>query len=102
MKINVDPQILLSQANAQAPAKNVKRDDPEALKKTCQEFEAIFLASMFKAMRQSVPQGGIIEKGNADEIYQSLLDQEIATQAAKGQGMGIAEVLYRQLNREAE
>jgi len=99
MKINVDPQILLSQASAPAPPKKVTGDDPEALKKTCQEFEAIFLASMFKSMRQSVPQGGIIEKGNADEIYQSLLDQEIATQAAKGQGIGIAEVLFRQLNQ---
>ncbi len=102
MKLNVDPKLLLSQATTPDTARNVKRNNPEALKKTCQQFEALFIQSMFKTMRDSVPEGGLIEKGNADGIYQSLFDQEVATQAARHNGIGIADMLYEQLSRDGE
>ena len=72
------------------------------LLRTCQQFEALFIQSMFKTMRDSVPEGGVIEKGNADGIYQSLFDQEVATQAARHNGIGIADMLYEQLSRDGE
>ena len=102
MKLNVDPKLLLNQANSLERAKNVKRDNPEALKKTCQQFEAIFVQSMFKAMRDSVPEGGLLEKGNADDIFQSLFDQEVASAAARQNGVGIGDLLYQQLSRDID
>ncbi len=98
MDLHLDPKLLLSHA-AKAPATGAK-DDPEALRRTCQEFEAIFLQAVFKGMRATIPEGGLLEKGLDREIFEELQDQELARQMARGQGIGLAEALFRQLSVE--
>jgi flagellar protein FlgJ len=70
-----------------------------ALKKSCQDFEAIFIQSMFKSMRKTVPDGGLFEKDTAHEIYQDMLDSEISTEISRRQSMGLAEQMYRQMEK---
>jgi len=69
------------------------------LKKACQDFEAIFIQSLFKSMRKTVIDSGLFEKDNAHEIYQDMLDAEIAHQTASQQSMGLADQMYRQMLR---
>ncbi len=98
MKLNqVDPSLLLQQTAKATDAKEAGRQDDEALRKTCKDFEAIFTQSMYKAMRSTVPDGGLFPKGMADETFRDLMDLEVAKESADQGTMGIAEALYRQL-----
>lgn len=93
----IDPKMLVNQAAATPGQRQPKGNDPEALRKVCQEFEAILTQSMFKGMRATVPAGGLVERGMGTEIFEEMMDVELAKKSAQGQGLGIAEALYRQL-----
>ncbi len=85
-------------AAPQAPApRRQGKGDPAALRHACQEFEALFINALLKGMRAGVPEGGLLEPGPGEEIYRDFLDVEVAKSAARQGGVGIAEVLYRQL-----
>ena len=56
------------------------------LARACSEFEAIFIEQLFKTMRASVPESGLLRGGRAEEIYTGMLDQQIAAEMARGQG----------------
>lgn len=79
------------------PMVDRRRPDPAALREKCQEFEAVFIESMFKSMRTAVPQSGLLPKGMGSEIFEEMRDAETARQMAKGQGTGLGEALFRQL-----
>lgn len=72
--------------------------DDAALKKACTEFETIFIESVIKAMRKTVPKDGLFSGGFGEDVFQELLDQEIAGQIGGRGGLGIADMLYNQLN----
>ncbi|MHB1400172.1 MAG: rod-binding protein [Trichloromonadaceae bacterium] len=97
MNGTIDPKLLLTQTAAAPQLRPAKGNDPEALRKVCQQFEAILTQSLFKGMRATVPAGGLIERGMGTEIFEELMDVELAQSAAQGQGLGIGEALYRQL-----
>ena len=98
MKTNIDPNLLLH-VTSQSPASQPSPKDKAALKKTCQDFEAIFIQSMFKAMRKSVVQGGLFAKSNATAIFEEMLDQNIAAEISKKQSLGLADQIYRQMEK---
>jgi flagellar protein FlgJ len=79
-----------------------KKLDRKKLKKACTDFEALFIAQMLKSMRQTVPQTGFLGKGLGNEIYQGLMDQELSKKLAHNKGLGLGQVLYRQMLRQEE
>ncbi len=97
MKTTLDNPLLTAQTSTVDSQKSLK--DRAALKKACQDFEAIFIQSMFKSMRKTVPDGGLFEKDHATEMYQDMIDQEIATQIARKQSLGLADQMYRQMEK---
>lgn len=103
MYTHIDPRTIISQATQTPDVGEVKKTkDLAALRKSCREFEAIFVDEMFKAMRKTVPDSGLVQKSIAIETYQEMLDMETARQAAEGQGLGIGEAMYRQLAAQLE
>jgi len=98
MKTNIDANLLLHAA-AQPTAAQSTGKDRASLKKSCQDFEAIFIQSMLKAMRKTVPEGGLFAKSNATKIFEDMLDQEFAVSIAKNQSVGLAEQIYRQMEK---
>lgn len=100
MSNTINPAVALIAAGN--PAHNVspdKGDKAAGLRKSCQDFEAIMLKSMLKEMRSTVPRDGLLDEGNDREMFQDLMDQEVAMQMSRNQGIGIAESLYRQLSK---
>ena len=79
-----------------------KKVDREKLKKACADFEALLLARMLKLMRQSIPQNGLLGSSPGTEVYQSLMDQELAKSMSQRGGVGLGEVLYRQVLQREE
>ena len=79
------------------PTIDRKQRDLQSLRESSREFEALFVMEMFKAMRKSVPSGGIFEENISTEIYREMLDMETAKAATQGPGLGIAEAMYNQM-----
>jgi flagellar protein FlgJ len=69
---------------------------PEALGKTAKQFEALMLQQMLKSMRAA--SGGEDVMGSQQtSFYQDMFDQQLASSLAAGKGIGIADVLVKQL-----
>ena len=96
MKLPIDPQSPLPPVSA-TPADRRKGGDDPALAKACRDFEAIFLQSLFKSMRSTAIEGGLFEKGNDQEMFQDLVDMELAKSAASRNMLGIGGALLRDL-----
>jgi flagellar protein FlgJ len=97
MKTHLENTLAMAETQAPAPRRTLK--DRAALKKSCQDFEAIFIQSMFKSMRKTIPDGGLFEKDHAMEMYQEMLDQEMATKISQRQSLGLADQMYRQMEK---
>lgn len=72
--------------------------DPQ-LREACVQMESLFIHHLFKEMRATVHKSGFISGGRAEEIYTSMLDAEMAVQISKTRGIGLAEMLLRQLGQ---
>lgn len=68
-----------------------------AVKKAAREFEALFTSMMLKSMRGTVGKDTVTGGGNGEEIYRSMLDQEYANLMAANGGIGLAQMIERQL-----
>lgn len=67
------------------------------LRKACEEFEAVFTYQLLRSMRQTVEKGDLFHGGAGEEVYESMLDQELSkSMAGIGKG-GLADQLYQQL-----
>jgi flagellar protein FlgJ len=87
------------QKNENEASKAVKDDK---FKNACADFEAIFIHHMFQSMKKTLPGESLFGQSSQQDMYESMYYQEIATQLARGKGMGLGEALYRQLNDQQE
>lgn len=71
-------------------------DSRAAIRETAEQFEAVFVQSMLKQMRATIPDGGMFDSPGRQQ-YQSLFDQQMAADVARGQGMGLADMVERQI-----
>lgn len=68
-----------------------------AARKAAREFEGLFVGMMLKSMRETVGKDMLAGKGQSEEIYRSLLDQEYAKAVVEQGGLGLAKVIEQQL-----
>ena len=74
--------------------------DRKKLKKACADFESLFIYQLFKGMRQSIPQSGLMGKMPGKDTYEMMLDQKIADEmATKRDGIGLQKMLLEQMDR---
>jgi Rod binding domain-containing protein len=59
----------------------------------------VFYQQMLQAMRDAVPEGGLLETSTGEKVFQEMFDEEMARQAAAHNERGLAQALYRQLAR---
>ncbi len=71
-------------------------------KKACSEFEALFINMMLKELRATVNKSGFMDGGKAEELYTGLMDNQISRDLADQGGIGLAEMLYRQMAEKNE
>jgi peptidoglycan hydrolase FlgJ len=79
---------------------SAKQNSPEALKAAAKQFEALFMNMMLKSMRQATPQDGVFDSEQS-RMYTSMLDQQLS-QTLASRGVGLADVLIRQLSSTIE
>ncbi len=85
------PPNLLTLAN---PAEAGKRAD---IKRTAQEFEALFLAIMLQEMFDDVEVGAPFGGGEAEGMFKSFLSEAMAKQMAKAGGVGLSDTVAREM-----
>jgi flagellar protein FlgJ len=61
------------------------------------QLEGMFVEQLFRAMRETVPEGALVDGGPGEEIFQGLMDQHLAAETPREWPRGLAEALYRQL-----
>jgi peptidoglycan hydrolase FlgJ len=79
---------------------SVRRQDPAALRQVAQQFESLFTRMMLKSMRQAIGPDPIFGNDQA-EMYQGMFDDQLSLQLSHGRGLGLADVLVRQLQGHA-
>lgn len=100
MNLTIDPRAVQSADNLKNKVNDPKAQELQRLRKSCRDFETIYINEMYKTMRKTVPDAGLFEKDMADTLYQEMLDMEMARQTAAGDGMGIGKAMYEQLKEQ--
>jgi flagellar protein FlgJ len=70
----------------------------EEIKDLAMQFESIFIHQMIKEMRKSIHKSELLNSFSL-EMYESMMDEEIAKEMSKQKGIGLGDVLYRQLSK---
>ena len=86
----------LSKLRAQA-----RDNSEETLREVAGQFEALFIQMMLKSMRDANLGEGLLDSQHS-RTYQSMYDKQIAIDLSKRQGLGLADMMVRQLSRSAE
>lgn len=85
----------LAQLRRQVRAEGDERA-PETLRKVAGQFEALFVQQMLKTMRESTLNEGLMDNEQS-QFYQGMFDQQISLEMTRGRGLGLADMLVRQL-----
>lgn len=71
----------------------VVEKENKALWKAAQNFESLFMGQLIKTMRKTLPEGTLAGKG----LPEIMFDQVMGSALSEGGGIGLAELLYRNL-----
>ncbi len=63
----------------------------------CQNFESLFMGYLVKSMQRTLPQGTLSNSG----LPNLMFDQVMGSALSEGGGIGLAEILYRDLQSKA-
>lgn len=72
------------------------------LKKVSEEFESLFLEIVLRSMRNTVQKSGLIDGGNAEDIYRGLLDVEYAKMLSSQRQTGLSDSIENYLRKSVE
>jgi flagellar protein FlgJ len=72
----------------------------EKLDKAAEDFEALLLQQMMQSMWSSVPSGGMFAGGKEEEFYRDMLNQQLASEIAHSQSLGIKQMLSDDMKRQ--
>lgn len=73
-----------------------------ALRKTAEDFEAVFLSQMLQPMFDTIPQDSLMGGGHAETIYRGMMVEEMGKSISRSGGIGIADSVYRELLKMQE
>ena len=78
-----------------------RKESPEAIREAARQFEALFLQMMLKNMRAANLGDGMLDNDQS-KMYLEMFDKQVALDMSKGQGIGLADMLVRQLGGSEE
>jgi flagellar protein FlgJ len=72
--------------------------DPKTLREVARQFESIFTKMMLDSMRKASFGDPMFGSDQVD-MYQGMMDDQMAMQLSQGRGIGLADMLIRQLSQ---
>jgi flagellar protein FlgJ len=113
MNLKIDPALVpaqpreqVTQANANdfaqfaALRRGANAHDPNTLREVARQFESIFTKMMLQSMRDA-SFGDPMFGSDQGDMYQGMMDDQLAVQLSAGRGLGLADMLIRQLSQGA-
>jgi len=85
---------------SQTAVKPLSAEEDKKMREACQGMEAVFLNLMLSRMRDTVPKSGLTGSSSQENIMRSMLDTEMTKNLAQTGGIGLADMIYRQLLQE--
>ena len=79
----------------------VRGGDDQAIEAVAAQFEAIFLHMLVKGLRQTLP-GDSMLSSNSLDMYTDLFDHQLSLSLSSAGGVGLREILMRQLGAIGE
>lgn len=82
------------------PGPMMKPERPSAekqLREVSNMYEKHFLGEMMKAMRGTVHESGFIQQNNGEKIFREQLDSEYVNKWGEKGGIGLSDLIYKQL-----
>ena len=70
-----------------------------AIDKAARDFEGLLIQQMLSEMWKTVPEGGIGGKSHEQELFRGMLNEAVSKEIADGQGIGVREVVARDIKR---
>lgn len=97
-RLSVDVQ------NLQVLRARARDNDPEALMAAARQFEALMVQTLLKDLRENSLAGedDVFANTGGLRMYRELLDQQWAQRITEGRGLGFAEMLVKQMTRQAQ
>jgi Rod binding domain-containing protein len=89
---------MLGPVTAAAAPADAKAAEKKKLRTACEDFESVMLGIVFKQMSASA-KGGMLDQSAANKQWREMLDDERAKSMAASGGIGLADHLYRDLER---
>ena len=104
-RLNIIPAPLLdvqSAALAQS-AKTARRPSQTEVKAraAAESFESVFLFEIMQSMYADIKPGAF-GGGNDENVYRSMMNEEVAKSISRQGGIGIADSIYREIMRQQE
>lgn len=84
--------------------KNAARSDgkdPETLRQVAAQFESLYMNMVLKSMREATPGDGLFESDQT-RFFRDMYDQQLSVKLSEGGGMGLTDLLVRQLGGEQQ
>ncbi len=81
-----------------------RHDKTAALESVSKQFESLFISMMMKSMREAnktFSEGNFLNSSQT-EFYQEMFDSQLSLTLSKGQGVGLAEAMMRQMSKQIE
>ncbi len=78
-----------------------KTDSPAALQKVAKQFESLFLNNILKGMRSAKLAEGAFDSSQSDS-YNEMYDQQLSVHLAGKPGVGLADLIVKQLSPKAQ
>jgi flagellar protein FlgJ len=112
MAVRLDPNVSVTPAREQSAApvnahdfkqfaalrRGAQTDDPAVLREAARQFESLFTKMMLEGMRSASFGDPMFGSDQAD-MYQDMMDDQMAVQLSAGRGIGLADMLIRQLSQ---
>ena len=86
-----------SEASADAVARRATGGSTDNIDAVAREFEAMVLGQMLAPMMNTVPTDGPFSGGPGGEAFRSMMVDEIGNEVAEAGGIGIADMVRREL-----
>src|SRR5688572_7276293 len=112
MAVRIGPHVITTPAREQPAApvnahdftqfaalrRGAQTDDPAVLREAARQFESLFTKMMLESMRSASFGDPMFGSDQAD-MYQDMMDDQMAVQLSSGRGIGLADMLIRQLSQ---
>lgn len=76
-----------------------EEQDDEKLLETCKKLESVFVNMIFKQMQSTIQKSKLIDGGFGEEVYNDMLTEKYSDEATSGNGVGLAQMMYKQLSK---